>query len=241
MKGSGLILIVTLAVALASCAGDSTSESTIPPVLADYASATFVEGIDNPYFPMAAGTTWSYQGREDGEVERIEVVVTSEIRMIDGVGATVVRDTVLLDGELIEDTFDWFAQDSEGNVWYLGEDSTEYEDGEIVSTAGSWEAGVDGALPGIIMYADPAAHINQPYRQEFFEGEAEDVGEIVETGVSVTVAGVTYENVIVVREWNPLEPGEFENKYHAPGIGVVLEEVVEGGSGRVELLETSAG
>lgn len=241
MNRIALPLVTVLALLGAACGGDGTSDSTVAPVLADYAAATFVEGIDNPYFPFAVGTTWSYEGEEDGEIERIDVVVTGETRLIDGVVATVVRDTVLLDGALIEDTYDWYAQDTEGNVWYLGEDSKEYEDGEVVSTAGSWETGVDGALPGIIMYADPAAHRNEPYLQEFYEGEAEDVGEIVETGATVTVRGNTYTDVVVVREWNLLEPGVFENKYHAPGIGVVLEEIVEGGSGRVELLETSAG
>ena len=161
--------------------------------------------------------------------------------MVDGVTCVVVRDTVTLDGELIEDTYDWYAEDSVGNVWYMGEDSKEYEDGEVVSTAGSWETGVDGALPGIIMYANPAAHLNTPYRQEFYPDEAEDVGEIIETNATVTVGGTTYTRVLIVREWNLLEPGELEDKYFAPGIGVILEEVVEGGSGRVELLSSTRG
>lgn len=237
MKECAFLLAVVLA--LAGCGGDGTSESTVAPVLADYELATFVEGIDNPYFPFTPGSTWSYEGVEDNEVERIEVAVTDDTRTVDGITAVVVRDTVTLDGELIEDTFDWYAQDSQGNVWYLGEDSKEYEDGEVVSTAGSWETGVDGALPGIIMYADPAAHVGVPYRQEFYVDEAEDVGEIIQTDASVEVGGIAYTDVVVIREWNLLEPGVFENKYFAPGIGVILEEVVEGGSGRVELLATS--
>lgn len=237
MKECAFLLAVVLA--LAGCGGDGTSESTVAPVLADYELATFVEGIDNPYFPFTPGSTWSYEGVEDNEVERIEVAVTDDTRTVDGITAVVVRDTVTLDGELIEDTFDWYAQDSKGNVWYLGEDSKEYEDGEVVSTAGSWETGVDGALPGIIMYADPAAHVGVPYRQEFYVDEAEDVGEIIQTDASVEVGGIAYTDVVVIREWNLLEPGVFENKYFAPGIGVILEEVVEGGSGRVELLATS--
>lgn len=235
------IVAVALLLALASCGGDDTSESTVAPVLADYAAASFVEGIDNPYFPFAPGRTWSYEGIEGDEVERIEVVVTGDTRLVDGITAMVVRDTVTLDGELVEDTYDWYAQDTEGNVWYLGEDSKEYENGEVVSTAGSWETGVDGALPGIIMYADPGAHRNEPYRQEFYPGEAEDVGEIVEVGATLTVRDTTYSDVVVVREWNLLEPGVFENKYFAPGVGVVRELVVEGGSGEVELIESSAG
>ena len=239
MKRCGLVLLVGLAIA--ACGGDGASESTVAPVLGDYAAATFVDGISNEYFPFTPGTTWSYEGVEDGEVERIEVVVTGDTRVVDGVICVVVRDTVTLDGELIEDTYDWYAEDTVGNVWYMGEDSREYEDGEVVSTAGSWETGVDGALPGIIMYANPAAHLNSPYRQEFYPDEAEDVGEIIKVDASVTIGGIAYSNVVVVREWNLLEPGVVEDKYFAPGTGVILEEVVEGGSERVELLSTSLG
>jgi len=239
MRHSTFFVVAGLALVTAACGGDNTTESTVAPVLADYAAASFVDGIDNPYFPFIPGTTWSYEGIEDGEVERIEVVVTSEARIVDTVPAVVVRDTVTLDGELIEDTYDWYAQDLAGNVWYLGEDSKEYDGGEFVGSAGSWETGVDGALPGIIMYADPAAHLNEPYRQEYYIDEAEDVGEIVQVDAEVTVRGITYSNVVVIREWNLLEPGVFENKYFAPGVGVVLEEIVEGGSGKVELLDSS--
>jgi hypothetical protein len=236
MMNRFIVILAGLALALAACGGDSTSDSTVAPVLDDYAAATFIAGIDNPYFPFNPGATWSCEGIEDGEVERIDVVVTNDTRLVDGVTTIVVRDTVTLDGELVEDTFDWYAQDSAGNVWYMGEDSREYEDGEVKSTAGSWETGVDGALPGIIMYADPDAHLNAPHRQEFYEGEAEDVGEI---GATVMVGDTTYSDVLVVREWNLLDPGPVEDKYFAPGIGVILEEAVEGGWGRVELLASS--
>ena len=155
-----------------------------------------------------------------------------------GISATVVRDTVEEDGEVVEDTYDWFAQDDEGNVWYLGEDSKEYEDGEVVSTEGSWEAGVDGALPGIVMLAEPA--VGDAYRQEYLEGEAEDLGEVHELGARETVPAGTFGDLVVIREWNPLEPDVVEDKYHAPGIGVVLEVTVEGGDERVELVEFQA-
>lgn len=238
MKHLTVLTTLGLALALPGC-GDSSTDTTVAPILPDYAAASFVDGITNQYFPFTPGSTWSYEGVEDGEVERIEVVVTGETRVVDGITTIVVRDTVTLEGELIEDTFDWYAEDSEGNVWYMGEDSKEYENGEVVSTAGSWETGVDGALPGIIMYADPTAHLSEPYHQEFYEGEAEDVGEIIETNGTVTIGDVTYTDVLIVREWNLLEPGVLEDKYFAPGIGVVLEQVVEGGSERVELVETS--
>ena len=225
---------------VSACGDDGEQEAVIDPGDGgDYAPvvdpAAFVETIDNPYLPLIPGSRWVYEGIEDGEMERIEVVVTDERRDVMGISAVVVRDTVSEDGEVIEDTYDWFAQDGDGNVWYLGEDSREYEDGELVGTEGSWEAGVDGALPGIVMLAEP--EVGRAYRQEYFEGEAEDLGEVIQVGVSESVVAGTYDDVVVIREWNPLEPDVVEDKYHAPGVGVVLESVVEGGDGRVELVE----
>ena len=140
----------------------------------------FVAAIDHPYLPLRPARPWVYEGDGDeGEPERVEVVVTSERREVMGVSTVVVRDTVTIDGELVEDTFDWFAQDRDGNVWYFGEDVKDYEDGKLVSTAGSWEAGVDGALPGIVMPAEPA--VGDAYRQEYLAGEAEDMAEVLAT------------------------------------------------------------
>ena len=233
---------VALAIVAAACSDDSSSDTTIPAVLPEFGGAEdFVEGIDNPYWPAVPGSRWVYEGVDEGEVEVIEVTVLDDTRDIGGITATIIRDTVEIDGELAEDTYDWYGQDTSGNVWYLGEDSTEYENGEAVSTAGSWETGVDGAVPGIIMYADLESQVGEAYFQEFYEGEAVDKAVIEETGATVTVAAGTFEDVVVIREWNPLEPGKFENKYLAPGVGVVLEEVVEGGEGRVELISFEPG
>jgi hypothetical protein len=187
---------------------------------ADLDPADFVTAIDNQYLPLSPGNRWVYESVEDDEVERVEVVVTSDRKQILGIPAVVVRDTVTVDGELVEDTYDWFAQDREGNVWYLGEDSKEYEDGDVVSTAGSWQAGVDGAQAGIVMLADPA--VGQVYRQEFYPGEAEDMAEIVRRGASESLAVGEFDNLVVIREWNPLEPDVVEEKYYAPGIGQIL-------------------
>jgi hypothetical protein len=135
----------------------------------------------------------------------------------------------------VEDTYDWYAQDIDGNVWYIGEDSSEIEDGEVVSKEGSWEAGIDGALPGIIMWARPEVGVS--YRQEFYEGEAEDMAEVVSLDASETVAYGEFDDLLEMREWTPLEPGIAEHKFYAEGIGVVLEVVVEGGEGRIELID----
>ena len=201
----------------------------------DIDPADFVAVIDNPYFPMLVGSQWVYEGEADGEVERVEIVVTDEPKTVMGIAATVVRDSVYVDDELVEDTYDWFAQDSEGNVWYLGEDSTDYENGEPVSTEGSWEAGVDGALPGIVMPAEPA--VGDAFRQEYYVGEAEDMFEIIEVGGSVEVPAGSFDEVVTTSDWNPLEPEVIEEKQYAPGVGKIREEKVAGGAEVSELVE----
>ncbi len=197
--------------------------------------ADFVTGIDNPYLPLTVGSRWVFEGGG----ERTEIEVLAETRVVMGITATVVRDTVTENGELIEDTHDWFAQDVAGNVWYLGEESTEYSDGEPVSTAGSWEAGVDGALPGIVMLADPTA--GTAYRQEYYLGEAEDMARVDRLGQTVAVPFGSYDEVTVITEWTPLSPDTVEEKYYAPGIGMIKEAAVRGGSGGAELIEYTPG
>ena len=227
---------------LAGCAGD-TADPIDPGDGGDYSvtidPTDFVSEIDNDRLPFHPGDTWVYESTGEGEIERIEVVVTDERRTVMGVATTVVRDTVMLDGEMVEDTFDWYAQDQAGNVWYFGEDTAEYEDGEIVSTAGAWEAGVDGALPGIVMEAEPAR--GDSYRQEYYPGEAEDLAEVVRTGASETVDFGAFDDLIVIEEWTPLEPEVVEEKYYAAGVGLVLETTVQGGSGRIELISFTSG
>jgi hypothetical protein len=234
------VAVLVTAGCFAACA-ESTSTTTVSPRLPALEGASFVEGIDNQYLPFVPGSRWVYAGEDEGELEHIEVTVLVDPRAVDGIPAVVVRDVVTLDGAVAEDTFDWYAQDAAGNVWYLGEDSREIDDGEVVSTHGSWESGVDGAVAGVIMWADPMGHAGDPYYQEFYEGEAEDSAEVVRMGDTVTVAAGTFEDVLVIREWNPMEPGVVELKYYAPGVGVVLEEIEEGGEGRIELISfTSA-
>lgn len=227
-------------IALLGCGGGSSSPSsdaqdaTYNPVIVP---EDFVADITNPYFPLTPGTTHVYEGESDGESERIEVSVTHDKKEILGVSCTVVRDQVWINGELAEDTFDWYAQDEDGNVWYFGEDSMEIENGQVVSTAGSWEAGVDGAKPGIIMQGNPT--IGQTYRQEYYAGEAEDMAQVLSLTESVTGPTGPYTDLLQTKEWSPLEPGIAEHKYYAPGVGLVLEVKVEGGDERLELVERS--
>lgn len=196
--------------------------------------ANFVQGVDNPFFPLTPGTTMIYEADTEDGKEVINVAVTNDTKVIMGITCVIVRDTVTIDDELFEDTYDWYAQDKDGNVWYMGEDSTEYEDGEA-DKAGSWEAGVDGAKPGIIMMAKPLAGFR--YRQEYYKGEAEDMGEVLSLNESITVPHGSYENLVMIRDINPYEPDVEEHKYYAEGIGVVAELTVRGGDERVELIE----
>jgi hypothetical protein len=177
--------------------------------------ADFTTTIDNEYLPMKPGTTFVYQGG----AERNEMRVTHDTKKVMGVECVVVDDRAWENGQLIEKTYDWFAQDKEGNVWYFGENTKEYKNGEVVSTKGSWEAGVDGAKPGIIMQADPK--VGQSYRQEYYPGEAEDMAKVQSLNDSVTVPYGSFDHVLVTKEWTPLEPSYHEHKYYAPGVGQV--------------------
>ncbi|WP_157860187.1 hypothetical protein [Methanosarcina acetivorans] len=195
----------------------------------------FVEVVDNPYFPLTPGTTFVYEGESESEPIRDEVYVTNEMRTVMGVKTIVVRDREFEDGELAEETFDWYAQDKDGNVWYFGEDSREYDEGEVVSTEGSWEAGVNGAQPGIIMKGNP--QVGDTYRQEYLAGEAEDMAEVISLNESVSVPYGPFENCLKTREWTPLEPGTEENKYYAAGTGLLMEITVRGEAEELELVE----
>jgi hypothetical protein len=187
------------------------------------------------------GSRWVYRETDtEGSEQRVEVTVTDRTKMIaNGIEARVVHDVVTEDGEPVEVTDDWYAQDSEGNIWYMGEDTTEYENGKPVSTEGSFEAGVDGAQPGIIMPADPEPGMT--YRQEYYAGEAEDKGEIVSVGEQAQVPFGHFTDVLMTQDTNPLEPKVLEFKFYARDVGPVLAVSVSGGSDREELLSYSRG
>ena len=197
----------------------------------------------NIYFPLVAGTEWVYEGETEDGTETITVTVTDETKKIEypsesGLVFTcrVVRDVVELDGDIIEDTDDWYAQDTDGNVWYFGEISKEFEDGELVGLEGSWKAGVDGAKPGYQMFAQPEE--GDYYRQEFFLGDAEDMAEVIsiDAGLVNVFFGNYSDDVLQTKEWTPIEPDVVEHKYYAPYIGMILEVNPDSGE-RVELIE----
>ena len=196
-----------------------------------------VRTIDNRYLPFKPGTTLRYEGNTAGGVERVEIVVLRTTRRILDVNCLVVRDTVTVAGKPEELTFDWYAQDRRGNVWYFGEDSRDFRNGKWVVSNGSWQAGVDGAKPGIVMLARPRA--GRSYRQEYYPGHAEDMARVVGSVKSVSVPYGTFKDVLVTREWTPLEPGIAENKYYAPGLGEIRTVTVKGGSGQANLVAVS--
>jgi hypothetical protein len=194
----------------------------------------FVRVVDNRFFPLRPGTRWVYKGEEDGETETNVTMVTYNRKTILGVSAVVVLDRVFVRGELKEKTFDWYAQDKQGNVWYLGENTKEYENGRVVSTEGSWQAGRSGAEPGIIMLAHP--HVPDSYLQEFLAGEAEDQARVVALGVDQHVPYGSFQNCVRTVEWTPLEPGVKEAKIYCPRVGFVRAHGVEGPPTRLVLV-----
>jgi hypothetical protein len=190
---------------------------------------------------MEPGSRWVYRETDqEGTLQKVEVTVRDKTKQIaNGVEARVVHDVVTEDGEPVEITDDWYAQDSEGNIWYMGEATAEYEKGKVVTRAGSFEAGVDGAQPGIIMPADPQE--GQTYRQEYYKGKAEDEGEIVSLDAQAEVPFGHFQPALMTQDTNPLEPKVLEFKFYSKDVGPVLAVSVSGGSDREDLLSYSRG
>ncbi len=230
---SGLVGACLVGPTLAGCGGSDQPEFRIPRMPAP---AHFVAGVDHPYFPLPVGATWVYHGDGPDGLEVVTVTVTPQTRVVDGVTAVEVRDRSTLDGRLTEDTSDWFAQDDQGNVWYLGEATTAYDEDGTTSTEGSWEAGVHGASGGIQMPAKP--EVGDRYQQEELTDVAEDRGEILSLSASGEVEFGKFTGAVRTRDTSPLEPDVKEYKYYVRGVGVVLEEE---GDERLELVSFKPG
>jgi hypothetical protein len=203
--------------------------------------ADFTTRITNPYWPMKPGSRWVYRETDSkGTKQRVVVTVTNQTKLIaNGVTARVVRDVVTEKGQPVEVTDDWYAQDRAGNIWYLGEATTEYENGRPKTTAGSFEAGVDGAQAGVVMPASPRPGLR--YRQEYYKGEAEDKARIVSLREKAEVPFGFFKPVLMTRDVNPLSPKALEFKFYARGVGPVLAVSVSGGSDREELVSFKRG
>ena len=198
--------------------------------------------INNEYFPLKPGTTYFYKHIESdgGDLvkQSVKTIVTSDVKFIYGANCRVVHDVVFEGGDVIEDTYDYYTQDSAGNVWYYGEDTKALEDGQWVTT-GSWLAGRDGAQPGIIMWAHPEDHIGETYRQEYLKDSAEDKGKVLDANSTVSIQLGTFKNCVATLETTKLEPGVKEYKYYAPGIGIILTVLNEGGAEHEELVKVT--
>ena len=231
------------ALAAGGAVADGATQSRLPqgsePVKLD--PADFTTRITNPYWPMKPGNRWVYRETDsEGAKQRVVVTVTNRTKRIaNGVTARVVHDVVSEGRKLVEVTDDWYAQDKAGNIWYLGELTKEYENGKFKNTKGSFEAGVDGAQPGIAMPARPRPGLR--YRQEYYKGEAEDKAKVVSVREQAEVPSGHYNRVLMTRDVNPLEPKMLEFKFYARGVGPVLAVSVSGGSDREELVRFRRG
>jgi len=199
--------------------------------------ANFVAVVDNPYFPLPIGRTLVYEGIKDGQSQIDTVTVTNQTKTILGIAATVVSDVATHDGTVLEKTSDWYAQDKQGNVWYLGEDTVAFLPNGKADTSGSWEAGVRGAIPGIVMEANP--QIPDAYRQEYLAGQAEDTAWVVQVGGTITVPYGKLKNILVTLEATRIEPGAYDQKVYAPGIGIVSEQALTGEPETARLVSVS--
>ena len=215
-RNSLCLLIITLTAAFA-IGGQPYKPAIVP--------ANFQSKVDNPYFPLIPGTTRKYVEKGGGETTEEEITVMSDTKEIMGVKCTVVHDAVTQKGAMKEDAWDWYAQDKQGTVWYFGEATKEYKAGGRVTQEGSWEAGVNGAQPGIIMPSDPKP--GKPYRQEYLPNHAEDMAQIVATNETVTVPVGTFTGCVKTKDWSMLESGN-EYKWYAKGIGIVRTEATGG-------------
>jgi len=233
-----------LVLVLAACGGNDAANRGLPQsseaVRLD--PADFTLEIDNPYWPMSPGTEWIYSETDStGTEEKVVVTVTEETKRIaNGIEARVIRDVVSENGTPVEITDDWYAQDKDGNVWYLGEDVENYEDGKLVDSAGSFEAGVDGAQAGIAMPANPEPGLS--YRQEYYKGEAEDRAVVITVGEEqVEVPFGYFTGVLMTRDLVPTEPKVQELKFYARGVGPLLSIHTDGAGGRAALVSYTSG
>jgi hypothetical protein len=200
----------------------------------------FSANVTNAWFPLRPGSVYRYRGIKDGEPSREVMTVTRRTKTIDGAPCVAISDLLYIRGKLEERTTDYYTQDAKGNVWYFGEQTAELdEQGTVKSTSGTWTAGVDGAKPGVFMFAHPA--VGRSARQEYLKGEAEDHFQVVSMGERASVPFKSFRGAMLTKEWTPVEPGVLDHKYYVRGIGTVLEQTVKGGNERNELVSFRRG
>lgn len=197
--------------------------------------ADFIQGVSNPYFPLVAGQTMNYAVTSGESSAALTVMATANTKLIMGVLCLGVQDRVVGDQRLFEDTWRWVAQDLHGNVWYFARETKKY-DYDVVTEDWSWQAGVNGAKPGMIMVGKPLDNLNKEYREEYVPGVAEDKAQILSLNETVTVPYGTFSGCVKIKVYSDLEPGRVEYRYYASGIGLVLSETEPLGGRRVELV-----
>jgi hypothetical protein len=248
-----LVTLVPIAGAQGSQQTTSTQEATSPDTQSSQQAGStqanpcenpdpsnFVDKIDNKFFPLVPGTTFIYKGEKDGVPSTTHTFVTHDTKTIEGVVTTVVHDQVFEKEVLAEDTFDWYAQDKAGNVCYFGEDTKELDkNGNVTSTEGSFEAGKNGAQPGLIMELNPK--VGDTYQQEFAAGVAEDMAKVLKLDASTCVPYGCFHHLQLTKEWTPLEPGVVDHKYYAKNVGLIREETVKGGNEKSVLVRITTG
>jgi hypothetical protein len=223
---AGIVLALSV---LAVAAAPASGASPTPP------ASDFSARVDNPWFPLTPGTTLVYTGVKDGKAARDVVLVTRRTKLIDGVPCAVVDDRLYLDGRLAERTTDWYTQDKQGNVWYFGETTAELDRaGRVTSREGSWQAGRNGAEPGIFMPARP--RVGQSFRQEYYKGHAEDHFRVLDLHATVSVPYARSTNALLTKEWTPLEPGVIDHKLYIRGVDNVEEQTIKGGDEHLRLV-----
>ena len=220
MKNAIVLAVAALALVMGVAAPHSASQAD---------PHGFSTRIDNPWFPLKPGVRYAYIGIKDGKPSRDVVVVTHRTKTIQGAPCVTVEDKLWVEGSLHERTTDWYTQDKDGNVWYFGEQTAELDrNGHVTSTEGTWQAGVDGAVPGIYMPAHPTAGATG--RQEYYKGHAEDHFRVI---------GRFGSNAVLTMEWTPLEPGAVDHKLYVRGVGTTMELAVKGGNERNELVSVT--
>jgi hypothetical protein len=199
------------------------------------APPSFTARVDNPWYPLRPGSVYVYRGVKDGASARDVVTVTHAVKTIEGAPCVVVKNRLYLDGKLAERTTDWYTQDRRGNVWYFGEATAELDKrGHVTSTEGTWQAGRDGAKPGIYMPSHPTP--GRSGRQEFYKGNAEDHFRVLSLHASISVPYTSSTKALLTKEWTPLEPGVVDHKLYVRGVGTVLEQTIKGGDERLALV-----
>jgi len=236
--GSTAIGAVLVATGVGVGVGLGTTAQAVP-AATNPSPSSFTHPTANPYFPLTPGLVLRYRGTDGDERLHEKLTVTHKTKMIQGVRARVIRDVLRrADGSVAEATTDWYAGDNAGNVWYFGESTATFRpNGTVESREGSWQAGVHGAVAGTIMPANPRP--TDAYRQEFWRGHAEDQAWIVQRGAVAKVPAGRFGHVVRSYEWSRLEKANVSLKFYAPGVGIIRERDVAGGTELFELVSVT--